>query len=122
MVEIESNDTSGNSKSWDALDDKFGRIVAQQVEQNWNFVPGKIESGQKKKPKGNSISQLYLDPTAAAEFYFTGNLTETILPFESCEGDQHLKNLDPAVKKGFLAAGTQKCVDSSNAHISGGTY
>ena len=66
-----------------------------------------------------SISELYLNPNSEKDF--TGNETDIYLPLMSCEGDQHLQNLDPEEKRVFLSSGTKKCIDRSNAHISGGT-
>ena len=35
LVEVHSEDPDADSRSWDAMDDKFGRIVAEQVEITW---------------------------------------------------------------------------------------
>ena len=44
-LEIHSSDKSVDSRSWDALDEKFGRIIAQQVEVTWSYdKKGRSES------------------------------------------------------------------------------
>ena len=52
---------------------------------------------EQKLPYGSSISEVFLSPNLTLDF--TGNETDTYLPLESCEGDQHFKNTDPALKK-----------------------
>ena len=36
-VQVHSDDPNVESRSWDALDEKFGRIIAQQVEVLWEY-------------------------------------------------------------------------------------
>lgn len=67
-----------------------------------------------------SISDLYLDTSHDT----TGDKVDPddMLPIVDCDSDsKYLSSLDPVEKSRLLSMGIRKCVDLSNADISGGT-
>ena len=102
IVKVHSEDPNIDSRSWDALDEKFGRIIAQQVAVTWEYdEKGVSESHRGQKiPYGKTISDLFLSTNYTLDF--TGNETDTYLALESCEGDQHFINVPPETKKDFI--------------------
>ena len=102
-------------RSWDALEDKFGRIKAYQVAQEHPFTEPNY---------GNTIGDL--DTTA--DFYLnprthTGKYPkvseEQEIEIEECK-EEHFAHESPELSKILLAGGRRRCLNLEEAHVSGG--
>ena len=86
-------------RSWDDLEDKYGRIVAKQIKVLWEYD----DNGNSASYRGKDIDQtlsiieVLLDPVDD----FSSDYTEVdrVLSLNSCEGEQHLAHLDPIFKQ-----------------------
>ena len=89
------------TQTWDYIDDRYGRIVAYQVAEEWPLA-----SRNTNIDNMDSISELYLDPrvdTFDPEF----NSRQAIL-FTPCGNTDKGNEL-------------RKCLDTTNSYVSGGT-
>lgn len=110
---------------FDKLNDgRFGRIVAYQVKSDWPQPPDRRLLSSEKRGRRleqlESISDLYLDASEDTTGYKIN--PDDMLPIVDCDSDsKYLSSLDPVEKTRLLSLGMRKCVDLSNAVISGGT-
>ena len=87
------------------------------MRQEW---PLPKEKPARKLEQLESISDLYLDTSVDT----TGNEIDpyNVLPIVDCKSDdKYLKSLDHEERDRLLSQGIRKCVDLSNANVSGGT-
>ena len=117
IIKFEIMDDNGPTQSWEAIDEKYGRVRAYQVAANWP-LPSDLRR-RRQLESIESITDLYLDTS----YDITGEevLDENLLPLEDCIGNDHLKKVDENIKKKMQRDQITKCVDLTKANISGGT-
>ena len=96
LVKFEVLDRDGTigTRSWESLDEKYGRIEAFQVEYRWPEKP-KSPLGTDKE-EIESITDFFLDTSVDLSGYKIEEKHK--LNLEDCSGDHHLKNLSEDLK------------------------
>ena len=108
---------SGVIRSWDAIEDKYGRLLAYQVEEVHPYVDSHY---------GNTVGELdsladfYLNPRTDPRYY-PKPTEEQMVEIEECSSEEHFKHLSPVLKKEYLENGKRRCLNMKEKHVSGGT-
>jgi len=108
---------TGLVRSWDAIEEKYGRVIAYQVKQiapftepNYGNMVGNLDS----------TADFYLNPRTEAKLYPKVD-EEQFIEIGECNGDDHFLHLEPIVKKDYLENGRRKCLNLKESYVSGGT-
>ena len=90
MIKFEIIDDVNGDKSWGSIDEKYGRVRAFQVAENWPLNRGR------RLENLDSIADLYLDTS----YDTTGETVQPdqLLSIEDCGMPHHLSSLDPVRK------------------------
>ena len=119
--------TRDGKRSFDAIEERFGRIVAYQVAEQWPIERNRPSFNQKGAKGGtkqldlnlSSIAEYYLDP--AYDLTSEQVSEDQILPMVDCNTPGYLQDLNPELKDEILEQEVSKCLDLSQAKVSGGT-
>ena len=104
-------------KSWDAINDRFGRVIAYEAKQQYPFHEPHY---------GNTVGDLdssanfYLNPRTEGKYYPKVE-EEDYIPLGDCDTEEHFKHISEIEKELFFSGGRRKCLDFKEAHVSGGT-
>ena len=101
----------------------YDGIIAYQVAQKWPFTVERRLSSENQRGRHletlESVAEWYTDSgidTVALEID-----SAKTLPLTDCSGPDHFKGMPELEKKKFLESKNKKCIDLSNADLSGGT-
>ena len=96
MIKFEIINESGN-RSWPDIDEKYGRVIAYQVKQDWSIK----SSAAGVDNKVDSVADIFFD----VDYKETDTIIDpaSLLPIQDCSLPNHLKRMDPALKTQLLA-------------------
>ena len=108
---------TGQIRSWDAIEDKYGRLLAYQAAHIHPFTD---------EHYGNTVGELdssadfYLNPRTDGRYYPKPD-EEHMIEIEECNSEEHFAHLDPVVKEEYLENGKRRCLNMKEKEVSGGT-
>ena len=109
--------TKGEVRGWNAIQDKFGRVISYEAKQQAPFHEDHY---------GNTVGDLdslanfYLNPRTEAKYYPEVE-EEAVIPIEDCNSDVHFPHLTEKEKKDFFSNDRRKCLNLKEKSVSGGT-
>ena len=115
--EVLPTEPDGEVRSWEAIDDKLGRVIAYEAKQSYPFhephygnTVGDLDSS----------ANLYLNPRTEAKYYPKVG-EEDYIEIEDCQDDTHFKHISQIEKDQFFSNGRRKCLNMKEKSVSGGT-